>query len=249
MADEAGSPTIWSAHTGLRGVVNGPTVADRVIRPASFRQGWTRSRGPCSFCYARSGPMRAPKESRRGASAGARFRYLPGFVFLQRRFGGLQGSDMNGHDHMHSDPAILAGKPVVRGTQLSVDFLLDLLANGWTLAEVLESYPQLSRQALCALFAFAAECPRRAGLFLRRLARHEAARGRERPARDRDGLAALRRGCSRRGRGLTGRSRRGHPAAREGAGTSHHHILTGTVASLRSADTSCLRAAVDPFLP
>ena len=67
---------------------------------------------------------------------------------------------MNWHDHIHSDPAILAGKPVVRGTRLSVDFLLDLLANGWTLAEGLENYPHLSREALCALFAFAAECAR-----------------------------------------------------------------------------------------
>ena len=69
-------------------------------------------------------------------------------------------SDMNWHDHIHSDPAVLAGKPVVRGTRLSVDFLLDLLANGWSLAEVLENYPQLSPEALCALFAFAAECAR-----------------------------------------------------------------------------------------
>lgn len=48
----------------------------------------------------------------------------------------------------------------MRGTRLSVDFLLDLLATGWSHAEILENYPQLSQQALCALFAFAAECTR-----------------------------------------------------------------------------------------
>ena len=64
---------------------------------------------------------------------------------------------MDWHDHIHSDPAVLGGKPVMRGTRLSVDFLL---ANGWSLGEVLENYPQLSREALCALFAFAAECAR-----------------------------------------------------------------------------------------
>ena len=48
----------------------------------------------------------------------------------------------------------------MRGTRLSVDFLLELLANGWSHAEILENYPQLSQQVLCALFAFAAECPR-----------------------------------------------------------------------------------------
>ena len=67
---------------------------------------------------------------------------------------------MNWHDYIHSDAKVLAGKPVMRGTRLSVDFLLDLLANGWSHAEILENYPQLSQQALCALFAFAAECTR-----------------------------------------------------------------------------------------
>jgi len=59
---------------------------------------------------------------------------------------------MNWHDHIHSSPAILSGKPVVRGTRLSVDFLLRLLAAGWTEAQLLENYPQVSREALQALF-------------------------------------------------------------------------------------------------
>lgn len=67
---------------------------------------------------------------------------------------------MNWHDYIHSDSGVLAGKPVMRGTRLSVDFLLDLLANGWSHAEILENYPQVSQQALCVLFAFAAECTR-----------------------------------------------------------------------------------------
>lgn len=67
---------------------------------------------------------------------------------------------MNWHDYIHSDSGVLAGKPVMRGTRLSVDFLLDLLANGWSHAEILENYPQVSQQALCALYAFTAECTR-----------------------------------------------------------------------------------------
>ena len=67
---------------------------------------------------------------------------------------------MNWHDHIHSSPGILSGKPVVRGTRLSVDFLLHLLAAGWTETQLLENYPQVSREALQALFAFAAECAR-----------------------------------------------------------------------------------------
>jgi len=59
---------------------------------------------------------------------------------------------------IHSDPAILVGKPVVKGTRLSVDFILRLFANGWTFEEIFESYPRLSPEALQAVFAYASEC-------------------------------------------------------------------------------------------
>jgi len=55
------------------------------------------------------------------------------------------------------DPAILGGKPTVRGTRLSVEFLLGLFADGWTHEQVLESYPSLTPEALRAVFAHAAE--------------------------------------------------------------------------------------------
>jgi uncharacterized protein (DUF433 family) len=67
---------------------------------------------------------------------------------------------MDWREHIHSDPEILAGKPVVKGTRLSVDFLLELFANGWSEDQVLESYPNLSRDSLRAVFAFAAESTR-----------------------------------------------------------------------------------------
>lgn len=60
-------------------------------------------------------------------------------------------------EYIHSDPNILVGKPVVKGTRLSVEFLLRLFAAGWTESQVLENYPGLSRQSLRAVFAFAAE--------------------------------------------------------------------------------------------
>jgi uncharacterized protein (DUF433 family) len=64
---------------------------------------------------------------------------------------------MNWRDYIDSDSAVLAGKPVVRGTRLAVDFLLELFAAGWTTEQVLENYPQLTPEALRAVFAFAAE--------------------------------------------------------------------------------------------
>lgn len=60
-------------------------------------------------------------------------------------------------DHIHSDPLILVGKPVIRGTRLSVDFLLELLANGWTDAEILANYPALKPDDLRAVFAYASD--------------------------------------------------------------------------------------------
>ncbi len=67
---------------------------------------------------------------------------------------------MNWQDHIHSDPAILAGKPLIKGTRLSVEFLLGLLAEGWTEQRILNNYPQLSAKSLQALFAFTMECMR-----------------------------------------------------------------------------------------
>lgn len=67
---------------------------------------------------------------------------------------------MDWREHIHSDPAILSGKPVVKGTRLSVEFLLGLFAAGWTEEQVLENYPTLDAQALRAVFAFAAESTR-----------------------------------------------------------------------------------------
>ena len=67
---------------------------------------------------------------------------------------------MNWHQYINSDPAVLMGKPRIRNTRLSVDFLLGLLAEGWTEQTILDNYPQLSQTDLQALFAFAAECVR-----------------------------------------------------------------------------------------
>ena len=64
---------------------------------------------------------------------------------------------MNLRDYITVDPAILAGKPTVRGTRLGVDFLLDLFASGWTSEQVLANYPGLTSEALQAVFAYARE--------------------------------------------------------------------------------------------
>ena len=67
---------------------------------------------------------------------------------------------MHWQPYIHSDPGILLGKPIVKGTRLAVDFLLRLFAAGWTEQQVLDNYPTLTPEALRAVFAFAAECMR-----------------------------------------------------------------------------------------
>lgn len=54
-----------------------------------------------------------------------------------------------------SDKNVLAGKPTVKGTRLSVEFLLGLFANGWQEEEVLKNYPTLKKEDILAVFAFA----------------------------------------------------------------------------------------------
>lgn len=60
--------------------------------------------------------------------------------------------------YISADPAILGGKPAVRGTRLAVEFILGLYGQGWTDEMVLASYPRLTRETLRAVFAYAADC-------------------------------------------------------------------------------------------
>jgi len=67
---------------------------------------------------------------------------------------------MDWRDRIHSEPKILSGKPVVRGTRLPVKFLLRLFASGWTEDRVLDNYRNLKGDDLLAVFAYAAEAAR-----------------------------------------------------------------------------------------
>ncbi len=50
---------------------------------------------------------------------------------------------MDWRDHITVDPRILVGKPVVKGTRISVEMVVDLLAAGWTHEQILDSHPTL----------------------------------------------------------------------------------------------------------
>ncbi|CAH2031768.1 DUF433 domain-containing protein [Trichlorobacter ammonificans] len=55
-----------------------------------------------------------------------------------------------------ADPAILGGKPIIRGTRISVDFILELYAAGVSREEILADYPHLTPEALSACLTYAA---------------------------------------------------------------------------------------------
>jgi uncharacterized protein (DUF433 family) len=63
-------------------------------------------------------------------------------------------------DFIVADPQILDGKPCVRGTRLSVEFLLELTASGATSEQILAQYPQLTADGLAAAYRYAANALR-----------------------------------------------------------------------------------------
>ena len=59
------------------------------------------------------------------------------------------------NDRIVVDPAILVGKPVVKGTRLSVEFLLGLMADGWSESNILDNYPGLTHEDIAACLNYA----------------------------------------------------------------------------------------------
>ncbi len=54
-------------------------------------------------------------------------------------------------DRIEINPKKMGGKPVIKGTRIPVYFILELLANGWSFEDILESYPQLTKEDITAL--------------------------------------------------------------------------------------------------
>jgi uncharacterized protein (DUF433 family) len=60
-------------------------------------------------------------------------------------------------DRILIDPKILVGKPVIRGTRIAVEFIIELLAEGWTVSQILENYPHLKAEDIQACLAYACQ--------------------------------------------------------------------------------------------
>jgi uncharacterized protein (DUF433 family) len=64
---------------------------------------------------------------------------------------------MDWREYIHSDFNIMMGKPVIIGTRIPVDLILEKLSTGETIEQILEAHPRLSQEAVLAAIAFAAE--------------------------------------------------------------------------------------------
>ncbi len=62
---------------------------------------------------------------------------------------------MKWQEHIVMDPSILVGKPVIKGTRISVEFMIDLLAQGWSETEILSNYPGLTHKDIQACLNYA----------------------------------------------------------------------------------------------
>ncbi len=65
---------------------------------------------------------------------------------------------MNWRNYIHSDNDVLLGKPVIKGTRLSVVFILELLAARWSVEKILENYSLLKPEHIQAVFHYASDC-------------------------------------------------------------------------------------------
>lgn len=71
----------------------------------------------------------------------------------------------NLHERIVTNPKIMAGKPIIRGTRIAVDGIIRLLAQGLTVEEILKDYPHLTKEDIAAALSYAAEVMRGENVF------------------------------------------------------------------------------------
>jgi uncharacterized protein (DUF433 family) len=64
---------------------------------------------------------------------------------------------MNWRDHIHSNPDILGGKPVVKGTRISVELIFEFMADGASVADVVDAFTNVSKADVLAAFGYAGQ--------------------------------------------------------------------------------------------
>ena len=69
----------------------------------------------------------------------------------------LKREKIMSYEYIQSDPAVMLGKPVIKGTRITVECVLEKLSMGHSVDDVLKAYPHLTREAVMASLAFAAD--------------------------------------------------------------------------------------------
>lgn len=72
---------------------------------------------------------------------------------------------MTDHPRITLAPDVLAGKPVIRGTRLSVEFVIGLMAEGWSESDILAEYPGITHDDILACLAYARDTLRSEKVF------------------------------------------------------------------------------------
>ncbi len=75
---------------------------------------------------------------------------------------------MKWNERITVDPKILVGKPIVKDTRISVEFVIDLLAGGWSHQDILQDYPQLAEQDILACLDYAANMLKSERVYLKK---------------------------------------------------------------------------------
>jgi len=73
---------------------------------------------------------------------------------------------MNWQERITVDPKVLTGKPIIKGTRMAVEFVIDLLARGWSTEQVLQEYDHITADDIRACLAYASEMLRTEKVYL-----------------------------------------------------------------------------------
>ena len=82
-------------------------------------------------------------------------------VLKSRKTGPIERGFAMSEQLIVSDPAVMMGKPVVAGTRITVELILEKLSAGETIDQILKEHPRLTREGIRAALSFAAESVRR----------------------------------------------------------------------------------------
>ncbi len=64
---------------------------------------------------------------------------------------------MNWKEHIDRNPAVIGGKPKIKGTRIGVELILERLGDGWTVEQMVEAYPRVTAEQIQACQSYAAE--------------------------------------------------------------------------------------------